>query len=174
LELEKESAISRQLRRGKASTRRQFFICGKLGRVAKQLGISESNDIRKGNHAVGCGDLLTDRILFDIGELNDHEEFRRLYGVEAPEALNIECTSIIDVINKRASILAEDEEVWLADAELEVSFQVVLEFARTASTAELEKFEEDKTGITDVAKAWLKIMDCPYPPPPMPASYLNK
>jgi len=173
-DLENERAISRDLRRTTASARSRFFTKCKLRSTGKKQGTSirESIDILEGNYAVG--DLVTDSALFKIGELSDQDEFQRLYGVGVTEALSIDCASIIDAINKRASIIAEDEKVWFADAELETCFQQVLEFGRTASTAELENFVQDGTGTTDAEKSWFKIIRCPYLAQPKPAPHLGE
>jgi hypothetical protein len=79
------------LRRTAASARRRFFAQSKLRGTGKIPDKSEAMVIVEGNHAVHRGDVITDSTLFELGDLTDREEFKRLYGVSATEALMIKC-----------------------------------------------------------------------------------
>jgi hypothetical protein len=78
-------------RRTAVSARRRFFAQSKLHGTEKRPDKSKAMVIIEGNHAVQRGDVVTDSTLFELGDLTDNEEFKRLYGVEATEALMIKC-----------------------------------------------------------------------------------
>ena len=86
-DIKNQTAFSRHLLRRAASARCRFFTRSKLRSEGKKHSILDRAATLEEKHA----DLVTDRVLFELGELSDHEEFQRLYGVSATEALSIEC-----------------------------------------------------------------------------------
>lgn len=86
-DIKNQTAFSRHLRRRAASARCRFFTRSKLRSEGKKHTILDRAATLQEKRA----DLVTDRVLFELGELSDHEEFQRLYGVSATEALSIEC-----------------------------------------------------------------------------------
>ena len=90
-DLENETAFSKHLRRTAASARRRFFVQSKLRNGGEKPSFLDWAAIDEGNYAVHRGDLTTDGALFELGELSDREEFKRLYGVAASDAFSFEC-----------------------------------------------------------------------------------
>ena len=90
-DLENETAFSKHLRRTAASARRRFFVQSKLRSGGEKPSFLDWAAIDEGNYAVHRGDLTTDGALFELGELSDREEFKRLYGVAASDAFSFEC-----------------------------------------------------------------------------------
>lgn len=90
-DLESETAFSKHLRHTAASARCRFFVQSKLRSGGEKPSFLDWAAIDEGNYAVHRGDLTTDGALFELGELSDREEFKRLYGVAASDAFSFEC-----------------------------------------------------------------------------------
>ncbi|KAK2798336.1 hypothetical protein FQN51_007736 [Onygenales sp. PD_10] len=135
---------------GYLSIRQRFLettLRDKLG------GDYASKRIHDGNVAAHHGDVLTDATLYERGLRNDKGTFRAIYGISYSDALELERagdTASITILNKHATLLANDPEI---PEKIEAAFRAFV------LLLENNPGESPANALSPLGQAYLKFWD---------------
>ncbi|KAK2781045.1 hypothetical protein FQN52_001936 [Onygenales sp. PD_12] len=112
-----------------------------------------SKRIHDGNVAAHHGDVLTDATLYERGLRNDKGTFRAIYGISYSDALELERagdTASITILNKHATLLANDPEI---PEKIEAAFRAFVLLLENNSG------ESPANALSPLGQAYLKFWD---------------